>query len=127
MKMKKLLLSCLVMAALGLIPAGRVTAQTFTVLHHFAGSPGYGAYPRAGLNLSGNILYGTTSGGGSLGHGTVFALSADGTGFTTLHSFIGSPDGNVVDTGVILSGNMLYGTAVYGGSFDNGTVFALNT
>src|SRR5258706_5800383 len=125
MKMKELLLSCLLIAGLGLIPAGRVTAQTFTVLHHFAGSPGDGANPHAGLNSWGNILYGTTQGGGSLGIGTVFALDADGTGFTTLHSFIGRPDGNSVDTGVILSGNLLYGTAVYGGSFDNGTVFAL--
>ena len=114
-------------AGLGLMRAARVTAQTFTVLHHFAGSPGDGANPHAGLSLSGNILYGTTQGGGGLGKGTVFALDADGTGFTTLHSFIGSPDGDYIDAGVILSGNMLYGTAVYGGNFDNGTVFALNT
>jgi len=73
-----------------MIPAGHVTAQTFRVFHHFAGSPGDGANPHAGLNSSGNILYGTTEGGGSLGIGTVFALDADGTGFTTMHSFIGS-------------------------------------
>ncbi|MCX6921878.1 MAG: hypothetical protein NT154_01475, partial [Verrucomicrobia bacterium] len=30
-------------------------------------------------------------------------------------------------SGVILSGNTLYGTAVGGGSHDSGTVFALNT
>ena len=29
--------------------------------------------------------------------------------------------------GLILSGNTLYGTAYYGGSAGNGTVFALNT
>ena len=59
---------------LGLIPAGRVTAQTFTTLHSFTAYPNYtntdGAKPN-GLLLSGNILYGTAvRGGGSVG-GTV--------------------------------------------------------
>lgn len=79
------------------------------------------------LNLSGNILYGTTERGGGLDNGTVFAVNADGTGFTNLHSFFGSADGDSIDAGVGLSGNMLYGTAVYGGIFENGTVFAVNT
>jgi uncharacterized repeat protein (TIGR03803 family) len=123
---KTFLLSGLI-TVLSLIMVGRVTAQTFTVLHQFAGSPADGANPHAGLNLSGNILYGTTQGGGELGNGTVFAVNADGAGFTNLHSFIGSPDGNSADAGVILLGNMLYGTTVYGGSYDNGTVFTLKT
>src|SRR5438874_12439591 len=48
-----------------------------------------GANPVAGLNLSGNTLYGTAQIGGSSGSGTVFALNTDGTGFTILHSFTG--------------------------------------
>src|SRR5262249_37226996 len=46
-----------------------------------------GAVPVAGLILAGNALYGTASGGGSGGNGTVFAVKTDGTGFTTLHHF----------------------------------------
>jgi uncharacterized repeat protein (TIGR03803 family) len=72
-------------AVLNLLPAGRVTAQTFTTLHSFTFSDG--ASPRAELILSGNTLYGTAAGGGSSGAGTVFALSTDGTGFTNLHLF----------------------------------------
>ena len=34
-----------------------------------------GANPQAGLVISGNTLYGTTSGGGSSGYGTVFSLT----------------------------------------------------
>ena len=45
------------------------------------------SFSAAGLILSGNTLYGTTTGGGSSGNGTVFAINTDGTGFTTLHSF----------------------------------------
>ena len=51
------------LAGLGLIPAGRVTAQTFTNLYSFTATGGAysnsdGAYPSAGLILSGNTLYG---------------------------------------------------------------------
>src|SRR6266516_3281139 len=84
---------------LHLIPAGRLTAQTFTTLHSFTALSPYdppnpqtnsdGANPYAGLitNSSGNILYGTAYQGGSSGNGTVFAVHTDGTGFTNLHSF----------------------------------------
>src|ERR1035437_2624021 len=102
-------------AGLNLIPAGRVTAQTFTNLHSFTGSDGVNPY--AGLILSGNTLYGTAYQGGSSGAGTVFAVSTDGMGFTNLHSFAGySSDGAYPLAGLILSGNTLYGTTFNGGS-----------
>ena len=119
-------------AALNLLPAGRVTAQTFTTLHSFTAYPNYtnsdGATPYAAViaNSSGNTLYGTAGAGGSSGNGTVFAVNTDGTGFTNLHSFTDS-DGANPNAGLILSGNTLYGTAIYGGSSGNGTVFAVNT
>ena len=86
--------------------------------------------------LSGNTLYGTASAGGSSGNGTVFAVNTDGTGFTNLHSFTATSGSQAYGTnsdganpygGLILSGNTLYGTARYGGSSGNGTVFAVNT
>src|SRR5262249_25240073 len=46
-----------------------------------------GAFPAAGLVLSGNTLYGTAQAGGHWGNGVVFAVKADGSGFTTLRSF----------------------------------------
>src|SRR6266704_4107316 len=71
-------------AGLALAVAHPTAAQTFTILHSFTGSDGLPSRP--GLILSGNTLYGTTSGGGS-GYGAVFAVNTDGTGFTNLHSF----------------------------------------
>jgi uncharacterized repeat protein (TIGR03803 family) len=132
------------MAGLCLMPAGRVTAQTFTNLYNFTathvGSPNVytnsdGASPVAGLILSGNTFYGTASGGGTNGNGTVFAVNTDGTGFTNLHSFTAlsvpftgtNSDGANPSAELILSGNTLYGTAKGGGSAGNGTVFAVNT
>jgi len=121
-------------AMLTLIPAGRLTAQTFTTLYSFTPtSPdgnrnSDGAAPYAGLitNSSGNTVYGTTQIGGIYGNGTVFAVNTDGTGFTNLHSFTGGAGGGYPRAGLVLSGNTLYGTALYGGSSGYGMVFALN-
>ena len=118
-------------AGLNLIPSGRVTAQTFTILHSTNGSEG--SVPEGNLISSGNILYGTTP----YGFGTVFAANTDGTGFTNLHRFTASStnssgaytnnDGIDLEAGLILSGGTVYGTAAYGGSSGFGTVFAVGT
>ena len=113
----------------------------FTNLHSFTAASGSnytnsdGANIRGGLLLSGNTLYGTASGGGSWGNGTVFAINTNGNGFTNLHSFTAldvatdttNGDGANPYAGLILSGNRLYGTAQWGGTSGNGTVFAINT
>jgi len=110
----------------GTVFAINTDGTRFTTLHGFSGG-GDGGNPWAALLLSGNTLYGTTQAGGSSTRGTVFAVSTTGTGFTTLHSFAGTSDGASPYGGLILSGNVLYGTAHGGGTSGNGTVFALNT
>ncbi len=126
-------------AGLGLLLTGPVTAQTFTTLYSFTSTSGVapypnsdGASPQAGLILSGRTLYGTAVVGGSSGSGTVFAINTDGTGFTNLHSFTALNNGTNSDganplAGLALSGDTLYGTAFWGGNSGYGTVFAINT
>jgi len=98
----------------------------FTTLYNFTGDfDGQGPYDA--LILSSNILYGTTIRGGSSNNGTVFAVETSGTGFRTLHTFTGGSDGGLSGASLVLSSNTLYGTEQVGGSFGNGTVFALNT
>jgi uncharacterized repeat protein (TIGR03803 family) len=134
-RVQYLLLVSAFIAGLGFMPTGRLTAQSFKTLHSFSGNPSDGAEPSAGLILSGNILYGTTFEGGNANWGTVFAVNTDGTGFSILHNFSApnpnagdiNYDGFYPDAGLILSGNNLFGTAANGGSFDSGTVFAVNT
>jgi uncharacterized repeat protein (TIGR03803 family) len=104
---------------LGTVFSVNTDGTSFTILHTFSGGSD-GAYPCAGLILSGHALYGTTE-------GTVFSVNTDGTGFTTLHTFSGGSYGVSTEAGLVLSGNTLYGTAAYGGSSGNGTVFAINT
>jgi uncharacterized repeat protein (TIGR03803 family) len=86
-----------------------------------------GANPNAGLLLVGNTLYGTAAAGGSSGAGTVFAVNTDGTGFRVLHSFLDGNDGANPWSGLILSGNTLFGVAYGSGLGAGGTVFAVNT
>jgi uncharacterized repeat protein (TIGR03803 family) len=102
-----------------------IDGSGFTTLHSFSGGND-GASPNADLVMSGGILYGTASGGGTSGLGTVFALKTDGTGFKTLHTFQGN-DGASPAAGLLLSGGTLYGTTEYGGNAGDGTVFAINT
>ena len=125
-----------------MILAGQVAAQTFTTLYNFTATSGSlftnsdGAHPVAGLILSGDTLYGTAFQGGSSSAGTVFAINADGTGFTTLYNFTApsypsypsaNTDGAYPFGALILSSNTLYGTANGGGRWGQGTVFAINT
>ena len=93
-----------------------------------------GANPAGGLILSGNTLYGTADGGGSGGDGTVFALNADGTGFTNLYNFsayspvyINNSDGAQPFGELVLSGDILYGATHSGGTDNAGTIFAITT
>src|SRR5882724_7378188 len=110
----------------GTVFAVKTDGTGFTNVHSLTGSDG--AAPFAGLVLSGNILYGTCErGGDSIGDGTVFALNTDGTGFTNLHSFNFISEGAAPFAGLVLSGNILYGTASRGGGGTDGTVFAINT
>jgi len=88
---------------------------------------GDGANPHASLLLSGNILYGTASAGGTAGYGTVFALNIDDLSFKDLYNFTNGMDGASPMAGLVLSGVSLYGTANLGGSAGSGTVYTLTT
>lgn len=126
------------MACLAFMMAGRVRAQTFTILYSFSplsnNTNSDGAFPDAGLILSGSTLYGTARNGGSHSNGTVFAINIDGSGFTNLHSFTATSgpistnsDGANPAARLILSGSTLFGTAQAGGRVGKGTMFAVNT
>jgi uncharacterized repeat protein (TIGR03803 family) len=103
---------------------------TEKVLHNFNFNvDGYEPYAGLIIDASGK-LYGTTSGGGAHGAGTVFELisKADG-GWTekVLHNFnSNAKDGREPYAGLIFdkAGN-LYGTTFDGGAYGNGTVFEL--
>jgi len=113
--------------------------KTLFVFSSGRATNGYG--PAGGLALSGNTLYGTTSGGGSGGSGTVFKIDTSGSNFMVLKSFSAwgtevvngyynytNSDGMAPEGGLILSGDTLYGTTMEGGTNGGGgTVYSINT
>jgi uncharacterized repeat protein (TIGR03803 family) len=94
------------------------------VLHSF--NKADGAYPVASLIEVKGTLYGTTSGGGVNGSGTVFSVTPDGTEHV-LHSFGSGSDGGSPLASLVDVNGTLYGTTFLGGggAFGLGTVFAL--
>jgi len=101
-------------------------AQTFTMLHTFTGDDG--ANPQSPLiaDADGN-LYGTTFYDGKSGYGTVFKMDTKNK-VTVLYSFAGPPDAANPSGPLLMdkSGN-LYGTTVWGGASNQGTVFKLTS
>jgi uncharacterized repeat protein (TIGR03803 family) len=100
---------------------------TLTTVYSFCAQSGCsdGAYPYATLVQATNgSLYGTTTGGGANGDGTVFKITPGGV-LTTLHSF-DVTDGYLPYTALVQASNGdLYGTTVQGGANGAGTVFKI--
>jgi uncharacterized repeat protein (TIGR03803 family) len=78
-------------------------------------------------------LYGTTFQDGANSFGSVFSWNYSTNTFTTLYSFTGGLDGGDPEGGLVLaSDGNLYGTARYGGAYDDtgygdGTAFVIGT
>lgn len=119
----------------GVVFSVNTNGANFAVLHGFtpldvpAATNSDGALPFGGLVLSSNTLYGTTSAGGLGGRGTIFSLQTSGLGFAVLHHFNAidsathtNTDGASPCSALILSSNVLYGTASAGGNGAAGTV-----
>lgn len=123
--------------AVGLCGAATAQAQPqpalLTILHSFYNG-GDGELPLDPLELGAdNILYGTTSLGGSDLFGIVFKINRDGSGYTILHNFSAAEAQNNFNTiypcESVIQGRdrTLYGTAFGGTNYPNGMVFKLNT
>jgi uncharacterized repeat protein (TIGR03803 family) len=103
-------------------------ASAPTVLVNFNAADGASAYGTMIINAAGD-LFGTTEGGGPNGDGTVFELVKTGGSYAstpiTLATFNGS-DGAFPTDGVIMDADGdLFGTALYGGTDNWGTVFEI--
>ncbi|HSI57693.1 MAG TPA: choice-of-anchor tandem repeat GloVer-containing protein [Ideonella sp.] len=100
-------------------------AGKFSVLHTFTGLDG--AYVDGGLvQDSDGTLYGVGQGGGSLGYGTIYSLSPDGSNFKLLHEFDGGLGGSTPKGRLTLgSDGRLYGVGNDGGPSLDGVVFSI--
>ena len=101
------------------------TTNIVTPLHTF-GKTGDGSGPNGYLIKLGNVLYGTTAGGGASYDGTVFSVNITSHKEAVLYSFQGGSDGQEPYSGLTSLNGLLYGTTVSGGANGFGTVFSLN-
>ncbi|MGB8909897.1 MAG: choice-of-anchor tandem repeat GloVer-containing protein [Candidatus Cybelea sp.] len=103
------------------------SSGTEKVLHSFAAGGTDGSMPLGALIEVNNVLYGTTSTGGTNDDGTVFAIDPDGSKYSVLYSFQGGSDGAFPFSGLTEMSGTLYGTTQQGGQRNEGTVFAITT
>jgi uncharacterized repeat protein (TIGR03803 family) len=99
---------------------------TINPLYSFTGGSD-GGNPIAGVvfGADGN-LYGSTTTGGD-GHGTLFSIATDGTGFNAYYTFTGGSDGSA-PSGTLVSdtaAGIFFGTTQTGGSSAFGTVYSV--
>ena len=109
----------------------------YRVLYNFGSTDGDGVYPRGLVQGSDGALYGTTSGGGAYtnayGHGTVFGVNTDGSGYHVLYNFGSITNDGSNPIGLAAgSDGALYGITSSGGKGtytnqygESGTVFKL--
>jgi uncharacterized repeat protein (TIGR03803 family) len=99
---------------------------TLNVLYSFSGGYG-GVYNKLTFDAKGR-LYGATNGDGANGMGSVFKLTPNKGGwkFTDIYDFVGGNEGSSPYGSVALDahGN-IFGTAVLGGSDNQGVVFEI--
>lgn len=102
----------------------------YALLHQFTGAGGEGYAPIAPLleGLDG-ALYGSTSNDRANYSGAIFRINKDGSGFSVLHAFAGSPMDGSGPAGALVQGTdgLLYGVTSAGGTNYAGTLFSLNT
>lgn len=102
---------------------------TYSVIYNFRG--GTDGADGVGINLDAatGYLYGTTNVGGTANKGTVFRLVPNGNSWTetVLHSFTDGADGASPASRPIVdrTTGALYGTTVFGGQNNGGTVYTV--
>ena len=114
-------------------PSGTDTFNgSYTTIYQVGAGDNAGLIPYAGVVQGPDgFLYGTTQQGGPSSLGTIYKVGTDGQGFTLLHALASDSAGNAPEGAapqsvpLFASDGNLYGTALYGGQSQFGTVFQI--
>ncbi|HKK39949.1 MAG TPA: choice-of-anchor tandem repeat GloVer-containing protein [Cryomorphaceae bacterium] len=98
------------------------------VLFEFSGATtGSSCSGSLAYNSDSNIIYGLCSNGGQNGLGTAFRFVIDSGIFSVIYHFAGADGGSSPKGGLVLADDgLLYGTAQFGGSLSQGTIFSID-
>ena len=113
----------------GAVFSMETNGSNFTILYDFlTNTDGTAPAEKGGLTMSGGTLYGAAELGGITNAGSIFSVDTNGN-FQLLHLFQGNTDGRRPLGTLVLSSNVLYGTALSGGTNPGsfGTVFSIST
>ena len=93
------------------------------------GATAWGMYPECTPTLAGNMIYVTTSWGGTGNNGALLRKAADGSGLTVpIYEFGSVANGGILPAGQIQpAAGALYGMTTYGGTNNQGTLYVLDT
>ena len=107
----------------------------FSIVHEFGstnelGVVDVGSNPGAAVTEGvDGLLYGITVGGGTYGHGAIFRVNKNGTGYTVLHPIFVSNNNGLSTPGPLIQGTngSLFGAAAGNGTLTPGIVFSADT
>ncbi|HEY7095915.1 MAG TPA: choice-of-anchor tandem repeat GloVer-containing protein [Terriglobales bacterium] len=120
----------LTFALLSLLSMPANASPTLSFLRLFTGAQGEGANALLGFTAADGTVFGVTADGGQYGSGTVFTLSPPAQSGaqwteTILYNFTGGADGKTPVSLTMDRQGVVYGTAIAGGSTNEGVVFKL--
>jgi uncharacterized repeat protein (TIGR03803 family) len=106
-------------------PLGR-----FAVVHNFEGGAGDGSHPNELVEDASGNLFGSAYGGGGCtthegGCGVIFEYAQQTKTYSVIYAFQNEADGYAPMLGAIAPDGTLYGVTDYGGSHNDGALFAL--
>ena len=122
----------------GVIFSFDTSSDTYTRIHSFGGSNGFGPRGPLILDPNGKTVYGMTPVGGSSAAGVVFSFNLSKSKYKVLHNFncpgsgfpmcVNSSNGATPDHGTLVqNGTTLFGLTTFGGKYGNGTLFSIHT
>jgi uncharacterized repeat protein (TIGR03803 family) len=96
-----------------------------TILHSFTQEEGFSPNGLVS-DLAGN-LWGATQYGGVAQQGTIYRIARDGSNFALVYTFDGGSNGGYPSQTLVAGcDGATYGTTIYGGAYNGGTLFRVN-
>ena len=101
-----------------------INSQT-TVLHNFISEDLQMNYNN--VSTDGEFVYGTKCDGGDYGKGFIYKIRIDNSGYEILLNFDETNTGSYPARSLLVAGNTLFGVTWWGGLYDKGTIYRINT
>jgi len=108
--------------AKGIIYKYDLENETFQILHTFEEAN----TPSSKLIKVEDRFIGTTKEGGSNDAGTIYSISADGSGFSIIYDFSGNGGEEEPAGNLLISGGKIWGATPYGGKYRGGVLYNIN-